>query len=117
VSFRRAQMVCMKAEPRVCRDRSRRGLEHAGDYTFRRLQQRIDVGLGVSVGDVIALEVEGQLEDAMVEQLPPVAEEHVDVIAEKVVVALDRKLQEVGNENGAEPRDDRRHAEPVIKSL
>src|SRR6266571_4997067 len=100
----------MKAEPRVCRYRSRRGLEHAGDYTFCRLKQRIDVGLGMSVRDVIALEVEGKLEDAMVEQLPPVTEEHVDVIAEKVVVALDRKFQEVGHENGTEPCDDRRHA-------
>ena len=76
-------------------DRARDGMAHALSRDSRcrvtarlgRLEQAVDVLVGVGVREVAALQVQRQLEDAVLHQLAPVADEEVDVVPEQVVVA------------------------------
>ena len=89
--------------------------ERRGDRGLGRLEQPIDVLVGVRVREVAPLQVQRQLEDPVPHQLAPVADEEVDVVPEQVVVALHRPLEEVGDEDRAEAGDDDRHAEPRVE--
>ena len=93
---------------------ARHRIGHARDSRYRRdgalgrLEQPVDVVVGVRVGEVAALQVQRQLEDAVLHQLAAVAGEEVDVVPEQVVVADDRALEEVADEDRAEARRRRR---------
>ena len=92
-----------------------RAASTARDRRLGRLEQPVDVLVGVRVREVAALQVQRQLEDAVLHQLAAVADEQVDVVREQVVVALDRALEEVRDEDRAEAGDDGRHAEARVE--
>ena len=68
-------------------------LQVARDGALRRLEQPVDVVVCVRVREVTSLQVQRQLEDAVLHQLAAVADEEVDVVPEQVVVADDRALR------------------------
>src|SRR4029078_8315834 len=79
--------------------------------------RRVAVRGRVRVGEVRALEVQRQLEDALLHELAPVADEQLDVVREQVVVAPHGALEEVRQEDGAEAADDGRDLEPPAELL
>ncbi len=84
-----------------------------GDRPLGGLQVAVDVVVGVCVGDMTALEVERQLEEAVLEQVAPVADERVDVVRQQVPVApRPRTVHEVGDEDRPVAGYHRGDAEP-----
>ena len=81
------------------------------------VEQPVDVLVGVRVREVAPLQVQRELEDAVLHQLAAVADEQVDVVPEQVVVADDGPFEEVADEDRAEPGHDGRHAEAVVERL
>ena len=105
-------------------DRARDRMAHARDARYRvtaslgRLEQPVDVLVGVGVGEVASLQVQRQLEDAVLHQLAPVADEEVDVVPEQVVVAHDRALEEVASRRPSRnPTTTAGHADAVVHRL
>src|SRR5690606_1505831 len=71
------------------------------------LQQPVDVGLGVSVGHVAALEVQRNLKDTLLDLPQPVIDEQLGVVAQQIPVVADRPVHEEAHEDRPEATDDR----------
>src|SRR5579859_7567441 len=90
---------------------SRSIAQHGPECVPSRVEQSIDVGVGMRVRDVAALQVERQLEDAALHLRPPVAGEERYIIREQVVVTRYWAVEKIRDEHGTEAAHHRRNVE------
>src|SRR5204862_436039 len=80
-----------------------------------RLKFAADVVVGVGVREMAPLQVQRQLEDAVLHQFAAVADEELDVVREQVVVLRRLAVEEVRDEHRAEAAHPHRHTEPPVE--
>ena len=86
-------------------------MRHCSEYILGDGEGSIDILLRMREADIAAFEIHGKFVDAPSDKLAPIGYEALDVVAQEIIVAMDRGLQKIEQEDRAKASDGGRYAE------